>query len=70
MLGYADPRGGGTFHDARAISNIPQRNGISAIDTLYLKSVLFKFIEAMAQSKTNERDLILPAVSMLSGVLE
>ena len=67
MLGFEDSRGGGTFHDAPSMSDVSQRNGLSAIDTLYLKNVLFKFIEAMAQNKTNERDLLLPAISMLLG---
>lgn len=66
-LGFEDSRGGGTFHDAASMSDVSCRNGLSAIDTLYLKNVLFKFIEAMAKNKISERDMLLPAVSTLLG---
>lgn len=66
-LGFEDTRGGGTFQDTQAMSDASCRNGLSAIDTLYLKNVLFKFIEAMVQDKTTERDMLLPAISTLLG---
>lgn len=41
------------------------REGLSGIDTLYLKNILFKFIEAVADGKVEEEKTLLPAISTL-----
>eukprot|EP00210_Caulerpa_lentillifera_P004055 g3868.t1 len=66
-IGFEDSRGSGTFGDVTSMSDVSNRNGLSAIDTLYLKNVLFKFIEATAKQKSGERDMLLPAVATLLG---
>lgn len=66
-IGFEDSKGGGTFGGVNSMSDVSSRNGLSAIDTLYLKNVLFKFIEAMAKQKTAERDMLLPPVATLLG---
>lgn len=66
-IGFEDSRGGGTFQDAPSMSDVSCRNGLSAIDTLYLKNVLFKFLEAVHKDKKMERDMLLPAISTILG---
>ncbi|GMH38047.1 hypothetical protein BSKO_05931 [Bryopsis sp. KO-2023] len=58
-----DSRGSGSFHDVSHGNGDLKRAELTGIDTLYLKNVLFKFIEVTAQGKTKERDALLPAVA-------
>lgn len=66
-IGFEGSRGGGTLGNLVSMSDASNRNGLSAIDTLYLKNVLFKFIEAMAKQKETERDMLIPPLATLLG---
>lgn len=66
-LEFEDARGGGTFGEAQSMVDVSSRNGLSAIDALYLKNVLFKCLEATAKQKTVERDMLLPALATVLG---
>lgn len=63
FAGSLDARGSGNFSGAAWICDETKRVEVSGIDTLYLKNVVFKFIEATANGRAKERDALLPVVS-------
>eukprot|EP00210_Caulerpa_lentillifera_P000305 g298.t1 len=66
-LDFQDTRGSGSFGDITSMSEASTRNGLTAIETLYLKNVLLKFIEATVKQNERERDSLLPPVATLLG---
>eukprot|EP01025_Chloroclados_australasicus_P025050 TRINITY_DN25062_c1_g1_i1.p1 TRINITY_DN25062_c1_g1~~TRINITY_DN25062_c1_g1_i1.p1 ORF type:complete len:851 (-),score=158.34 TRINITY_DN25062_c1_g1_i1:584-3136(-) len=65
-------KGGGSIHDiADGFSQNGDgyqdgiRNRIGGVDIIYLRNVLFKFIEALATGRQSERDALLPVIATL-----
>lgn len=66
--GSASPRHHGIGHDPPAAANGAQhgdREKLGGVDMVYLKNVLLRFVMAHLRGRTQERDVLLPAVATL-----
>lgn len=62
---WQEQNGGGSLHGVGdgAVASGKARETLSGVDVVYLRNVVFKFLEAVVAGKAAERDALLPAIA-------